>query len=221
MNQLDKSLLAALLLLFSAVLPAQEADDEREADELREEIRIVQLETRHLTESLANAQARLKLLKEAQELSQSVESLEQQLEKAESLDNDAAIEKLEAQLEDHLLNMEEIFGRIELLHQGNELLTLETELEEAELPELLSEAQSLQKTLTKRGKLTAELFKTYRQGPETKEAELEEELEVLGEKFEINMETVFLKLELHWAREEEDAEAIEELERELKELMQE
>jgi hypothetical protein len=121
-------------------------------------------------------------------------------------------------LEDAEINVELAHTKLELLERRGGVLDLLADLWEPELKSLNDEAESLLKMTDAVKRLIDRLFKARRDGPESEVDELEQELEAAAETFDRRLEILQLKVELHWAREEGDGEAVRELESELKEL---
>ncbi|MGZ0167977.1 MAG: DUF1592 domain-containing protein [Planctomycetales bacterium] len=209
-----------LILFLLSVIPAagiaQELDDELE--EIASQLREAQSQKRLLQQRLQLTDERIKLLTEVRKLVLSLGNLEEQIEEAEAKDDARKAERLIAQLEDAEINVELAHTKLELLERRGGVLDLLADLWEPELKSLNDEAESLLKMTDAVKRLIDRLFKARRDGPESEVDELEQELEAAAETFDRRLEILQLKVELHWAREEGDGEAVRELESELKEL---
>lgn len=219
-----KSCLVALAVMahlaLASPLLAQEAVDNEELRELDKELRAVERRKNRLSARIHDLDTRLDLLRRARKLKVEAGRIETQLERAEEQGDEAQFEKLEPKLESTELNLEEVFARLELLDKKGEISELREELREEGLAELAKRAERLLQAHGRAEEALSKLFQAYREGNESKAGPLEERLEAFEEQFERQMRELHLKLELHFAREEDDDEAMEELERELQTLDQ-
>jgi hypothetical protein len=209
-----------LILFFLNVIPAagivQELDEELE--DIASQLRVAQSQKLQLQRRLQLTDERIKLLTEVRKLMLSLGSLEAQIEEAEAKDDERKAERLIAQLEEAENNVELAHSKLELLERRGGVLDLLADLWEPELKSLNDEAESLLKLIDAVKGLIDRLFKARRDGLESAVDELEQELEAAADTFDRRLEILQLKVELHWAREEGDGEAVRELESELKEL---
>jgi hypothetical protein len=184
-------------------LPAQIQKTERQQERLREQLKLTD--------------ERLKLLRELHTLEASVEPIEDELEK--TIDDDRRAE-LEKKVENVDVSIDETRFELEINEQRVELLEILHDLDGEDVRAIRLEAATQLKMLDTGAKLVEELFKAIRTGEEGEVEELEADLGEMEETFFRRWEILQLKVELHYAREEDDNETVGELQRELKELLQ-
>ena len=212
---MKNSFLYALLFLFLAVPISTVADEELE--ELNDQI--AETERRHdLTVRLAETLSeRIRLLKSVRSHRKTVLSLEEKIEQADDDGNDRLIEQLEEQLGEAEGETEQAYSTLEFLEHTTDLIRLLSELDDPRgHRELRTDIESLLNRLKTGRKLLNDLHEIYREGPEQKEGQYEDKLEQFHEDFEHRREVLHLKIELYWAIEEDDEDAINELEEELR-----
>jgi hypothetical protein len=213
-----KRLLLALAMMGVLQVPGRAQELEEDLADITERLEFAEQQRKTLKQRLELADQQVKLLTEARKFVTFLATLDDQLEAAEAKDDERKIEQLEEQGGEAEFGLEFVDSKLEILEHRSEVLAILDEVAETRSRVLPGEAQALLK-LTERGnELVERLFKVYRDGPESEEGELEEEVEAFYETFGRRREILQLKLELHWAREEGDDEAIRELEAELKGL---
>lgn len=190
------------------------------ADELLQDIEgwTAEVQERLEEDDSQDLRLALKLLRQARTERVAALRLERRLENAERRDNEDLAEQLQDQLEVRELNVEGLIAALELLHGKVELNEIIEELDEEDLSDLLKEARELQDFQQERIDSVRRLFRLLRQGEEDEAEELEEQLEGLEEEFVTRHRRLELQLELYWAEDEQDEEAIAELKAELSEL---
>lgn len=206
----------ALLGVFQAPGSAQEIEDD--LADITERLEVAERQRKTLRQRLDVADRQVKLLAEARTFVKFLSTLDEQIEAAETKGDERKIEQLEGQGEEAEFGLEFVNSKLEILEHRNGVLGILDELEETGSRVLKSEAQTLLQMTDAADKLVERLFKVYRDGPESEEDELEQEVEAFYETFERRIDILHLKLELFWAREEDENEAIRDLEAELKEL---
>ena len=209
-------LAVALLGVFQVPGGAQEIEDD--LAEITERLEVAEQQRKTLRQRLDVADRQVKLLAEARTFVKFLSTLDEQIEAAEAKGDERKIEQLEGQGEEAEFGLEFVNSKLEILEHRNGVLGLLDELEETGSRVLKSEAQTLLQMTDAAARLVERLFKVYRDGPESEEGELEQEVEAFYETFERRIDILHLKLELFWAREEGEDEAIRDLEAELKEL---
>lgn len=209
-------LAVALLGVFQVPGGAQEIEDD--LADITERLEVAEQQQKILRQRLDVADRQVKLLAEARTFVKFLSTLDEQIEVAEAKGDERKIEQLEGQVEEAEFGLEFVNSKLEILEHRNGVLGLLDELEETGSRVLKSEAQTLLQMTDAADKLVERLFKVYRDGPESEEGELEQEVEAFYETFERRIDILSLKLELFWAREEGEDEAIRDLEAELKEL---
>ena len=209
-------LVLALLGIFQVSGLAQESGEE--LAEINERLELAERQRGTLKQRLELADQQVKLLTEARTFVKFLSTLDEQLKAAEAKDDERKIEQLDAQAEEAEFGLEFVNSKLEILEHRNGVLGILDELEETGSRVLKSEAQTLLQMTDRADGLVDRLFKVYRDGPESEEGELEHEVKAFHETFERRVDILHLKLELFWAREEGENEAIRELEAELKEL---
>lgn len=211
-------LLLFLLALgsFSLLATAQDEEDDEQED-LKTRIQNTEREQQRLRGRLKLTDERLALLKELQKLERSIEPIEDELEKTNDDDRRA---ELEEKLESVEVSIHQVEVKLEINEQRDGLLEIIHDLDGEGQRAIRQEAASQLKMLDAGASLVEKLFQAIRDGEEEEAEELEAEFGELEESFERRREILQLKVELHYAREEEDEEAIRDLQRELKEIQE-
>ena len=209
-------LVLALLGVFQVSVSAQEIEEE--LADITERLERAEQQRKMLKQRLDVFDRRVKLLAEARAFVKFLSTLDRQLEAAEAKSDVQQIEELEGEGEEAEFGLELVNSKLEILEHRNGVLGLLDELEETGSRVLKSEARILLQMTDRADKLVERLFRIYRDGPESDESELEHEVEAFHATFERRIDILRLKLELFWAREEGEDEAIRDLEAELKEL---
>ncbi len=209
-------LVLALLGVFQVPVSAQEIEDE--LADITERLELAEQQRKILKQKIDVVDRRVKLLTEARAFVKFLSTLDRQLEAAEAKSDVQQIEELEGEGEEAEFGLEFVNSKLEILEHRNGVLGLLDELEETGSRVLKSEARILLQMTDRADKLVERLFRIYRDGPESDESELEHEVEAFHATFERRIDILRLKLELFWAREEGEDEAIRDLEAELKEL---
>ncbi|MBC8289624.1 MAG: DUF1587 domain-containing protein [Planctomycetes bacterium] len=214
---MKKLLLILLLTLgsFSLLATAQEEEDD-EPEDLKTQIQNTEREQQRLRGQLKLTDERLRLLRDLQKLEASVEPIEDELEKTNDDDRRA---ELEEKLESVEVSLHETEVKLEINEQRGGLHEILYDLDGEGQRALRQEAASQFKMLDAGTKLVEKLFKAIRDGEEEEAEELEAEFGELQEAFGPRREILQLKVELHYAREEEDEDAVRELQGELRELL--
>lgn len=207
-----------LALLAGNQIPACAQEFEEDLADISERLEMAERQRVTLKQRLEVADQQVKLLIEARKFTQFLSTLDEQIEAAEDNDDERKIEQLEEQGEEVEFGLEFANARLEILEHRVGLLELLNELDETGSRPLKSEAQALLQMTERASQLVERLFKVYRNGPESEEGELEEEVEAFHKTFERRVDILHLKLELFWAREEGEDDVVRELEAELEEL---
>lgn len=213
-----KKFLLIMALLVAHQIPGRAQESEDELADISERLELAERQRVTLKRRLEVADQQVKLLTEAKKFTQFLAKLDEQLEEAEKKDDERRIEQLEEQGEEAEFGLEFAYARLEILEHRVGLLAFLDELDETGSRPLKSEAQALLQMAERAGDLVERLFKVYRDGPESEEAELKEEVEVFHETLERRVDILHMKLELFWAREEGEEDLVRELEAELEEL---
>jgi hypothetical protein len=211
-------LLVIMICFATATMHAVAQDDSEEAREIGIELRHAQREKRHLQKRLEIANQRIALLTQRRTLQGALGRFERQISEAREDADERKVEQLADKAEEAELEFEFVGERLAMLERRGSIVDLISDVEEAELDSLLAEARSLSTTLDHGSELLTNLFRVYRDGPENEVRDLEQKIEELEDDFHHKREVLQLKLELHWARDEGEAEAVQELEAELKAL---
>lgn len=213
-----KQFLLVVALLVAKQIPGHAQEFEEDLAGISERLELAERQRKSLKQRLDVADRQVKLLAEARTFVKFLATLDEQIEAAEAKGDERKIEQLEGHGEEAEFGLEFVNSKLEILEHRNGVLGLLDELEETGSRVLKSDAQTLLQMADAADKLVERLFKVYRDGPESEEGELEQEVEALHETFERRVDILHLKLELFWAREEGEDEAIRDLEAELKEL---
>lgn len=213
-----KQIFLVLALLVANQIPGYAEELEEELAEISERLELAERQRVTLKQRLEVADHRVKLLTEARKFTQFLSTLDEQLEVAEKNDDERRTEQLEEQGEDAEFGLELVNARLDILEHRVGLLALLDELDETGSRPLKSEAQALLQMTERASQVVERLFKVYRDGPESEEGELEEEVDAFHETFERRVDILHLKLELFWAREEGEDDRVRKLEAELEEL---
>ncbi|MDG1893621.1 MAG: DUF1592 domain-containing protein [Fuerstiella sp.] len=211
-------LLTLTICLVATAPHAVAQEDGEDVREIGAELQDAQREKRHLQQRLEFTNDRIALLTELHTMRRALERFERQIEEARENDDERKVERLASEAEEAEFTFEFVRARLQVHEHRVSAADLISELEEAELDALLAEAKMLPKQLDRGSELVRELFRVYKDGPESEELELEQQVEELEDDFHHKREVLQLKLELHWARDEGEAEAVRELEAELKAL---
>ncbi|PHS05660.1 MAG: hypothetical protein COA78_15125 [Blastopirellula sp.] len=206
MSFINQLLFALLLVLSLTTFVCGE--DERDIGAI---LRDAETHKAKLEQRISIVDARIVFLKELQTLEQTSQYLTEQIEQAEDKADQRKVEQLDQSLEILEIRKEEAFVELDILSQKLDVLDLLATLQEEGLDQQIPKAKQIISLLEKKSGIFDRLFKIYQTGLEEKEGPLEEEIEV-------NLEIIHLLLELHWAEEENDLDAIKELEAELEEL---
>ena len=209
-------LVLTLLSMFQISGSAQELNED--LADINERLKLVERQRVTLKQRLELADQQVKLLTEARKFVTFLSTLDDELKAAEAKDDERKIELLEEQGEEAGFGLEFVNAKFEVLEHRVGVLELLDELEETGSRVLKSDAQRLLQMTEGASGLVDRLFKVYREGPESEEGDLEEEVEAFHETFERRVEILHLRLELFWAREEGEDDAVRELEAELEEL---
>ena len=209
--------LLIVLFCLSSYPLAVHAQEDEETEELRGELRNAERQRNRLQARLKVAEERIQILKRTLDLRRQLGSLEEQLEKAEDDDDEPKADRLREEIEQAEFEVELLAGQRETLEQRDELLELAGELREPAQKPLREEAESLLRLLDDRSRLIDQLAKAFREEREEKAEELYETYEENERAFERRREVLGLKVELLWAREEENDEEVRTLLEELKE----
>lgn len=213
-----KQIFLVLALLVANQIPGYAQELEEELAEISERLELAERQRATLKQRVEVADQQVRLLTEARKFTRFLATLDEQLEAAEAKDDERKIERLEEQGEEAEFGLELANARLDILEHRAGLLALLDELDETGSRPLKSEAQALLQMTERASQLVERLFKVYRDGPESEEGELEEEVEAFHETFERRVDILHLKLELFWAREEGENDLVRELEAELEEL---
>ena len=139
---------------------------------------------------------------------------QEELERAEERGSDS-VEEAERKLEQAELKVELQEDLLQIHGQRGDLIELLSEVQESGLD---TEVRQLEKLLEDRERV-AELIKKQRTKdtaiPEEAIEKISERREALDRDFEHSVDVIYLKLRIHWAKEEGEFEEVEELEREL------
>ena len=201
-----------VFLLFSLCMAA--AQDEY-SEELQEEIRELEGEQERLQVRLKATVQRLTLLRETARIHARIIAIE---EKLDELDDDDAVERLESELQKLEIANEMNGGRLQALEFRTSMTQILSELSEDEQPKLHAEALRLQALANSGEKYFRALEKALEQGREDDAEKIGAEMESVAERFVRRREILQLRMELFWAEEEGEEEAIDELREVLKEL---
>lgn len=213
-----KHIFLMLALVVANQIPGRAQEFEEDLADITERLELAEQQRKTLRQRLDVADRQVKLLTEARTFVKFQSTLDEQIEAAEAKDDERKIEQLEAQAEEAEFGLEFVNLKLEILEHRYGVLEILDELEETGSRTLKSEALALLQMTDGADELVERLFKVYRDGPESEEGELEQEVEAFHETFERRVDILHLKLELFWAREEGEDEAIRDLEAELKEL---
>ncbi len=212
--------LVVLLVLFGANTPcalSQEPEDD-EPESVSEQIREAERSQERLRGELKLVEQRLKLLRELRKLETQLEPVEDELEKT---NDDERREELEVELERIEISIEETLLRLDFNERRRELTGISYDLAGEGSRAVQQEASALLRMLDNGVKLADRVFRVIRNGEDDVIEELEVEYEEFEEAFERRREILELKVELHFAIDEDDEEVIRELQQELKQLLQE
>jgi hypothetical protein len=210
-----KRLLLALALFGVFQVPGGAQEIEDDLADITERLEVAEQQRKTLRQRLDVADRQVKLLAEARTFVKFLSTLDEQIEAAEAKGDERKIEQLEGQGEEAEFGLEFVNSKLEILEHRNGVLGILDELEETGSRVLKNEAETLLQLIGRADEYVEWLFKVFRNGPESEESELEERLEVVHEIFDRRVEILQFNLELFWAREEGDDDAIRELEAEL------
>ena len=223
----------ALLEPASAQEPAvteedsgQEADhvtgDREELDDIAIEIRETKETRERLQERLGFLNKRLSLLTKRQSLDKELSVVEQQIEATEKRDTEKRNTERGADLEQKRefieLELEEISINLELLDKRSDLAELRQTFAEKDIDSGNRDFREMKTKLAEADKLVEQFFNSVRKGDENRVEQTEIRLEELEHDYEMRHEVLQLKLELHYAEEEEQDELIQELRLEIREI---
>ncbi|MEO2015247.1 MAG: DUF1592 domain-containing protein [Fuerstiella sp.] len=211
-------LLTLTICLVAATLHAVAQEDSEEVQEIGAELRDAQREKRHLQQRLELTNERIALLTELHTMRRALERFAREIADARENEDERKFERLAKEAEEAEFTLEFVRAKLELHEHRAELGNLISELEEAELDSLLVEAKLLPELLDRGSELLKEVFRIYNDSSESEERELEQQIEELEDDFHRRREVLQLQLELHWARDEGEAEEVRELEALLKAL---
>ena len=200
---------------FSVFTTAQDEEDD-EPEDLKTRIQYTEREQQQLRGRLKLTDERLALLNELQKLERSIEPIEDELEK--TTDDDRR-EELEEKLESIEVAIHEVEVKLEINEQRGGLLETIHDLDGEGQRAIRQEAALQIKMLDAAANLVEKLSQAIRDGEEEEIEELEAEFGEMEEFFERRREILQLKVDLHYAREEQDEAAIRKLQRELKEIL--
>ncbi len=211
---------AVVLGLFAVLFASVDTRGDEELREIEERIEDNEREKKQLSQKVQAVEKRLELLRLARTIRQSVIEIEVRLEAAEDDGNDSEIDRLEQRLRLEELRLEEVFLSLRFVNQKTEIAELINQLREDDLGQLSREATILQTLHERRSQeILTRIAKVRAQSEtDTEESfeELEERIEAFEEDFELRIDLIRLREELHWAREENQTEAIRELEAEIR-----
>ena len=203
-----------------------EFDDESEEDEppaaeileeLNRELEETQ-RTRDRHEALLKlADRRLGVLRQLRRVQQSLATLGERFAQAEERGDERVLEELEAEFGAAEFQVERLELQRELLDRRSDLVELTSEIPASERV-LKGDAEKLTALIDGFEEKSNALFRAMQQEQDDQVEELEISLEQLEADFELQRETLGLKVELMHATEEGDPAWIEELETELQEL---
>lgn len=211
-------LLTITICLVAATSHTVAQEESEAVQEISAELQDAQREKRHLQQHLDFTNERITLLTKLHTMRQALERFERQIEEARENDDERRAARLVSEAEEAEFMLEFVQAKLEVHEHRVSAANLINDLAEAELESLLAEAEMLPKLLDRGSELLRELFRVYKDGPEREERGLEQQMEELEDDFHHQREVLQLKLELHWARDEGDTEAVRELEEELKAL---
>ncbi|MCR9197091.1 MAG: DUF1592 domain-containing protein [Planctomycetaceae bacterium] len=210
-------------------------DDERENDEFDDELEEDEPPTAEILEELDReleetqrtrdrhaallklADRRLDVLRQLRRVQQSLATLGERFAQAEERGDERVLEELELEFGAAEFRVERLELQRELLGRRSDLVELTSEIPAAERV-LKGDAEKLTGLIDSFEQKSSALFRAMEQEQGEELEDLEISLEQLEADFELQRETLGLKVELMHAREEGDPAWIEELESELREL---
>lgn len=219
-----KLLLAATLALIAAGTPttarSQEAPENPWLEELEERLQEAKQHAQELERRRLQVRRRIELLSEIRRAAIQIGSLERQLELAEESGSDTA-DALEDQLRLAEIDVECKEERLDLFNRQAQLTELQAELRGAEQDDGVQEVATLLQQLAK---VIGSIDKKQLALANEEEDQLErfeQQREAFERAADETVEIAELRLGIFWAEEEDEFEEAEELERELKERLQE
>ncbi|MCP4172406.1 MAG: DUF1592 domain-containing protein [Fuerstiella sp.] len=206
---------AITICFVTAAIQAAAQEESEDVREIGIELRHAQREKRHLQKRLELTSERIELLTESRTLRRALERFERRILEVRKTDDERRVEQLVDDAEEAELELEFVHAKLEMLERRGSIVDLISDLEEAELETLLAEATLLSGMPEQGSELLKKLFQVYRDGPEREAGELEQKIKELEERFYHQREVLQLRLELHWARIEGEADDVRDLEAEL------
>ena len=216
---IPRMLLTLLLLFGIGYLPSCRGDDDflREINTLIREVG-QRHEDDDVDENDSVYRKGLELLRKVRRLQTRIGHLEEQAERAEEHGDDDEAEEYWEEAGQHAQQIEHLMVTAELLEPKLELNAFVRDLREENLSELAEEAESLLQLQDERIRELNRLFEMMSEDEDLEH--IEEQLESLEREFERRSSLLEVRVDLHWAREENDRAAIRELERRLRRLNQ-
>lgn len=206
------------VLLTSAVGLAQE-DEEDALREISAELAAAERTLRTAREHVEFVEERIERLKKLRSTRKAIGEAELALKKAEDDGDEQLVETLEERLHELEVNVDRLWTMVELNDELWRIREIRSELNRTD--RLFEGAERLFRLQRDRIELTEKRFHVYANGPEEEERPLEERAERLTLLFELRLAHLELSREVRRAREEGEEEAIEELESELRGVIEE
>ncbi|MGI9473274.1 MAG: DUF1592 domain-containing protein [Rubripirellula sp.] len=196
----------------------QHFEDDESLAELQSEIEESDRAVERLERRSRLASERLQLLKKAKGLRIEMLQAERRLDRLFEDDDEEAAAQVEPIIENLEIRLEETHARLALLESRSELEDLRVDLQEAGMEDAQREAGQLDRLHRHASEILGQIFQHFSDGRHEQGEQLEAELEAIETTFDFRREILQLKLELHWANEEQDEAAIKSLELELRSL---
>ena len=204
-----------VLLCTAAAADRAMAQTSEEINELDAEIEEIGLVRERVRQRLLFLDRKVDALKQFRVAVHKMEELESRLD---AEDDESKIENLERLADANELRVRQAEFGVELANQRLELHEALGDLPPREAASHRRHGERLIELHRERRKLGEALFEAYRDGPESAERSLERKADELDEQFGLSLEALRVRNALWWAREEDEEEAIDELEAELRHL---
>lgn len=217
---LIKWMCMGLLMTGGSQLEAQQSDEDfpsEVTEEIDNQLREAKINLQNEKRRARHTEQRVALLSEMRRLIVEMHSLEERLEQAES-ESSALVEEIERQFEQIEISIGRQESRLGIHELKGELLEL---LHEVTRIDQESSQRALKRQLEQMAE-TADLierqFQAWLAGEEEVMDAIEELWERLEGDFEDTVESIRIRIEIHYAREEGNSEEADELEAELREI---